>query len=34
MLVNFGDLHILDIGNSLLTLDLFLNLKRITFTTF
>jgi hypothetical protein len=34
MLVNFSNLHILNISNSLLTLNLFLNLKLITFTTF
>jgi hypothetical protein len=34
MLVNFSNLHILNISNSLLTLNLFLNLKLIAFTTF
>jgi len=34
MLVDFSDLHILNIGNSLLTLNFFLDLKLITFTAF
>ena len=34
MLINLRNLHILNISNSLLTLNLFLDLKLVTFTTF
>ena len=34
MLVNFCDLHVLNISNGLLTLNLFLDLKMVTFTPF
>lgn len=34
MLVNFRDLHILNISNGLLTLNFFLDLKMVTFTPF
>lgn len=34
MLINLRDLHILNIGNGLLALNLFLDLEVVTFATF